>query len=439
MELFAPPEETIVGVSAESRSGRRSCRDVLEACLGRIDAREAEVRAWVVIDLEGARRQADRIDADRRAGRTLGPIAGIPVGIKDIIDVLGLPTAFGVPEAPGRAADDDAPIVAELRRRGAVILGKTVSTPYAWVDTPPTRNPWNLDRTPGGSSSGSAAAVACGMCLGALGSQTGGSITRPASYCGVSGFKPTFGSRSLSGVLPLAPSLDHPGPIARTVGDLALLADVRPGGTATPPTIGRLRGFFEDHATPAMRSAMDRVLATLAEAGAIVVEVPLPDDFEDFAGHHYHLMAAEAAAFHRIDRGRHPERFPPRITRLIDDGLGLKAVDYLAARRHRDRLREELLDRLPGVDAFATPAAPAAAPGPETTGDPRFNSPWSLAGFPTVALPIALDPDGLPLGLQLVGRPGPGGEAGLFGVGIWCESAVRRAAGAPELPPPGWP
>ena len=439
MELFPPSEETIVGASAELRPGRRSCRDLLEACLDRIDAREAEVRAWVIIDREGARRQADRLDADRRGDRPIGPLSGIPVGIKDIIDVLGLPTAFGVPEATGRTADDDAPIVADLRRRGAVILGKTVSTPYAWVDPPTTRNPWNPGRTPGGSSSGSAAATACGMCLGALGSQTGGSITRPASYCGVSGFKPTFGSRSLSGVLPLAPSLDHPGPIARTVGDLALLADVRPGGMASPPTIGRLRGFFEDHAEPAMRSAMDRAMATLAEAGATVVELPLPGDFGEFAGHHYSLMAAEAAAFHRLDRERNPDRFPPRIARLIDDGLALSAVDYLAARRYRDRLREDLLDRLPGVDAFATPAAPGAAPGLETTGDPRFNSPWSLAGFPTVALPMALDPEGMPLGLQLVGRPGPSGESGLLGVGLWCESAVRRSAGAPELPPPWWP
>lgn len=448
MELFAGLDETIVGALAAVRSGRRSYRDLLEQCLERTDARESEVHAWAVIDREGARQQADRRDKNRNRDDPNDPIAGIPIGVKDIINVAGLPTSFGVPgwvevtaRRLGVAADEltphiDAPLVADLRNRGAVILGKTVSTPYAWIDPPPTRNPWNLDRTPGGSSSGSAAAVASGMCLGALGSQTGGSITRPAAFCGVCGFKPTFGSWNASGILPLSPSLDHPGAIARTIGDLALLANVRPVDRPELPIIGRLRGLFNDRAEPAMLDALDRTLAVLVNAGAQVIDLDPPEGFSEYATHHYAIMSAEAALYHQLGREQSPELFPTRIAKLIDDGLLVSAVDYLNAFRIRDHLKGELLKQLGGVHAFLTPAALGPAPDAGTTGDPAFNSPWSLVGFPTVSLPIALSPEELPLGLQVVGRPGPEGESALFGLGLWAERAIRRDAGAPELPRP---
>ena len=224
MKLFPDPEETIEGVGRALRAGERTCVDVLESCLAKIDEWEPQVHAWVVVDRDGAMEQARRLDEELAAGKCRGSLHGIPIGIKDIIDVAGLPTACGFPPWSGRVAEQDAAVVDRFRRAGAVILGKTVTTQFAWIDPPVTRNPWNLNRTPGGSSSGSAAAVACGMCLGAIGTQTGGSIIRPASFCGVAGFKPSYARVRFceQGIVPFAPTLDHPGPIARTARDLKL-------------------------------------------------------------------------------------------------------------------------------------------------------------------------------------------------------------------------
>jgi aspartyl-tRNA(Asn)/glutamyl-tRNA(Gln) amidotransferase subunit A len=425
---------------------------VLERCLARIDEHEHEVLAWAFLDRDGARAQADRLDTEFRAGLPIGPLGGIPIGIKDIINVAGLPTEYGVPgwldlycsvlskpeadELVGcTTPEHDAPIVADLRARGAVILGKAVTTPYAWIDPPPTRNPWNLERTPGGSSSGPAAAVACGMCLGALGSQTGGSITRPASYCGVAGFKPTYGSWSTEGVFPLAPSLDHPGPIARTVADLALLANLRPAVADRPLTIGRLRHWFDERTEPAMLDAMEQATAALKAAGHRVVRLTMPGQFPEIAANHVTILSAEAAVGHDRSLELHPECYPPRISKLIEDGRRVSHVDYRSAKVFQDWTRGLFDGHLGEVDALLPPAAPGPAPGPETTGDPVLNSPWSFLGMPTITHPIGLSADGLPLGLQLIGRAGPEGEAALFGVALRTEAALRKAAGAAELPP----
>ena len=214
---------TIHAAAAALQGGRTSPLDLLEACLEQIDHYEPRVRAWVLVDRDRARAEAADRTAELKRGYQRGPLHGIPLGIKDIFDVFDWPTACGSRLWVNSVARQDCTAVEKLRRAGAVILGKTVTTQYASFDPPPTRNPWNLERTPGGSSSGSAAALACGMCLGALGSQTGGSITRPASFCGVAGCKPTYGRVSCNGVLPLAGSMDHPGPMARCVWDLALL------------------------------------------------------------------------------------------------------------------------------------------------------------------------------------------------------------------------
>src|SRR5216683_6288096 len=208
---------TIHSTAADIRAGRASPLDILEACLARIDQREERVKAWVFVDRDAARADAERAAAELRKGYDRGPLHGIPIGIKDIIDVYDWPTAAGSRRWAQSYARHDAPVVQRLRQAGAVLVGKTVTTQYASFDPPPTRNPWRLDRTPGGSSSGSAAAVACGMCLAALGSQTGGSIGRPAAFCGVVGLKPSYGLVSTQGLLPLAHSMDHPGPITRCV------------------------------------------------------------------------------------------------------------------------------------------------------------------------------------------------------------------------------
>src|SRR4051794_1025973 len=230
---------TIHAAAQDVRQGKRTPVDLLEECLERVDRHESRVRAWVFVDRDGARAQAERLTAELRAGAWRGPLHGIPVGVKDIFDVFDWPTAAGSNLWRHSIARHDATVVERLRRAGAVLLGKTVTTAYASFDPPPTRNPWHPGRTPGGSSSGSAAALACGMCLGALGSQTGGSITRPASYCGVAGCKPTLARVSTTGVLPLASSMDHVGPLAHGVRDLALLLQVIAGPDPRDPGCSR--------------------------------------------------------------------------------------------------------------------------------------------------------------------------------------------------------
>src|SRR6516164_1090391 len=280
---------SIHAAAEEIRHRRLSPVDLVKTCLQRIDRYEDRVHAWVLVDREGALARAEECAREIERGGWRGPLHGIPLAIKDIFDVFDWPTAAGSRLWKNSIARQDAPVVRRLRQAGAVFLGKTVTTQYASFDPPPTRNPWDLSRTPGGSSSGSAAALACGMCLGALGSQTGGSITRPASYCGVTGIKPSYGLVSCNGVVPLAHSMDHPGPMARCVRDLAIMlqAIAGPDGVdpecswqPTPdymaaleepresPTLGRLRGLFHDRAEPAMRELMDRVCDTLRERDA---------------------------------------------------------------------------------------------------------------------------------------------------------------------------
>ena len=266
----------------------------------------------------GARAEAERRTTEVKRGQWRGPLHGIPIGIKDIFDVFDWPTAAGSRLWKNSVSRRDATVVRRLREAGAVFVGKTVTTQYASFDPPPTRNPWDLTRTPGGSSSGSAAAVACGMCLAALGSQTGGSITRPASFCGVAGFKPTYGRVSIVGVVPLAASMDHVGPIARCVRDLAAVLQVIAGrdpldaGSADipvpdytallrevgKPRLGRLRGLFETAADAAVLKNMDEVCNRIRAAGVTIQEIAMPGGFADVIARHRIVMGVEAAAFH---------------------------------------------------------------------------------------------------------------------------------------------
>ncbi len=293
-------EETLsLAATAERlRAGETTPVNLLETCLARIRALDHELRAWVHVDESGARRDAVRLGDELRQGRPpRSPLHGIPMGVKDIFDVMGFPTLAGSPLRRGHIAAADGSMVARLRRAGAIVLGKTVTTEFACFDPPPTRNPWSLAHTPGGSSSGSAAAVAAGMCLVALGSQTGGSITRPASYCGVCGMKPTFGRLSVQGVVPIAFHLDHVGPIARSVEDLALVWRVLADEACdapdanVPPRLAILGGFFEEQADAAVRTAAADAVEQLQAAGANVVARPLPDDFLEVHAVHRRIMA----------------------------------------------------------------------------------------------------------------------------------------------------
>ncbi|HEX4609882.1 MAG TPA: amidase [Urbifossiella sp.] len=444
---------TITAAADLIRRGDLTPSDLLEQCLARIDRYEPRVKAWVVVDRDGAREQAERLTVELKAGQNRGPLHGIPVGIKDIIDVFDLPTGCGSKLWANSIARRDATCVARLRQAGAVILGKTVTTPFAFLDPPPTRNPWNLDRTPGGSSSGSAAAVACGMCLGSLGSQTGGSLTRPASYCGVYSLKPTHGRVSVDGVLPLAPSLDHIGVMANGVRDLAILFHAIAGKDPNDPDTLALvihdpfgeryepprdpemgvehhwmcvtDDFFLDRCTTPMREAFDAAVRRLTTAeptaGMIgrVRPVALPPGFALIPESHPSVMAVEAAAYHGDRFRRRPDDYPPRIRGLIERGLRTGGVEYARCKRHQQQLTDEMRSRF---RLLITPAATGPAPKPDTTGDPVCNSPWSYTGMPTISVPIGWSSDGLPLGLQLVVKRGQ--EDDLFRTAAWAERVI---------------
>ncbi|RMG34828.1 MAG: amidase [Planctomycetota bacterium] len=423
------------------REGRCSAGELLHRARDRIAAEDENLRAWVCLDDRAAEcaRELDRLAAE---GRFAGPLHGIPVGVKDVIDVAGLPTAAGSEYRGGVPAVTDAQVVRRLRAAGAVIVGKTVTTQFACFDPAPTRNPLALDRTPGGSSSGSAAAVAAGHVPLALATQTGGSITRPASYCGVCGYKPTFGAVSVAGCFPVAPSLDHVGLIAASVADLCLAAAciVEPlpeepsahtwlrerlqavsaehwwangqgpsGGISVAPQ--RLCFALVDeplaaHCAPETLAAVRETCERLRAAGVDVGRARVPDEFKDAWSVHRCLMAAEAAAVHEADFRARPEEYLPNVRSLIEEGLRITATRYVAARRRQAVLRERVVQTaFASADVLICAATPGPPPDRSTTGSPACNSPWSLLGLPTVSLPVTRFADGLPACVQLVARP----------------------------------
>jgi aspartyl-tRNA(Asn)/glutamyl-tRNA(Gln) amidotransferase subunit A len=423
---------TIHAAATAIRQGEATPLDLLDQCLKQVDRYEEKIRAWVFIDREYAREQSQRLTDELKAGQYRGSLHGIPIGIKDIIDVFDWPTAAGSKLWANSIARQDATVVSRLRQAGAVFLGKTVTTQYASFDPSPTRNPWNLLRTPGGSSSGSAAAVACGTCLGAIGTQTGGSITRPAAYCGVAGCKPSFGGVNCRGILPLAASMDHPGPMARCVWDLALILQTIASGACVdltsalqepaPPRLGRVRGMFEEMASPEVRALMDRTAALLVDRGATLEDVSLPAEFAEVIPYHRVVMAVEGAAYHGERLHRHPEDYLPNITKLLTEGLNCSAVDYAKCKDLQTRLRSTAPRLFQDVDVLLTPATTDEAPDRATTGDPAFNSPWSYTGLPTVNIPAGRGPDGLPLSIQLVGQHFE--ERKVLAAAAWCEKAL---------------
>jgi Asp-tRNA(Asn)/Glu-tRNA(Gln) amidotransferase A subunit family amidase len=443
---------TIHQAAQALRHGRLSAVELLDACLERIDRYESSVHAWVFVDRESARTQAEARDAELQGGQWRGPLHGIPVGIKDIFDVFDWPTAAGSRLWAQSIARQDATAVERLNQAGAVLLGKTVTTQYASFDPPPTRNPWNRARTPGGSSSGSAAALACGMCLGALASQTGGSITRPASFCGVPGCKPTFSRVSTAGVVPLAYSMDHVGPIASCVRDLAILLQAIAGPDPrdpacsgrplpdlaarleqkpAPPRIGRLRGLFDELAEPPVRRMIDPVGERFQRQGAALASVALPAGFADVLARHRTVMAVEAAVFHGARLRRHPDDYKPRIRTLIEEGLSCPGPEYANCKQQQLELSTAMLACFAEADVLLTPATIGPAPDAATTGDPAFNSPWSYTGLPTVSVPAGWDGEDLPLAIQLVGRPW--GEADLLAAAVWCEQTLGLDRREPPL------
>jgi Asp-tRNA(Asn)/Glu-tRNA(Gln) amidotransferase A subunit family amidase len=445
-----PP--TLTDAARAIRQGEVTPRELVDQALERIERFDDAVRAWVIVDRAGAIDAAERLTKELAAGHNRGPLHGIPIAIKDVVDVQGMPTRAGSPLTSAQPATSDATIVERLRSAGAIILGKTVTTEFACFDPSPTRNPWNLNHTPGGSSSGSAAAVAMQMCYAAIASQTGGSITRPASYCGVAGCKPTFGRTSRTGVVPVAFHLDHVGVMARTAADCALMlaamagddpndpaCSPRPGidlGASTSagpaPRIGVLRSSFFDQADAEVARLADAALATLKQKGAELADVGLPAGFDQVHVMHRRLMAAEAADFHRRAYGAPRPGYGPEIAALLAEGFATSMTDYQEALAHQARFRHAAARTLSSLDILVTPSTPTAAPASlATTGDPRFNSPWSHSGLPTMTIPCALTAAGMPISLQLIGPAWS--EARLLEIAAWCEERLTFRHTAPAL------
>lgn len=411
--------EVVRGIKA----GDFTAEAVTRACLDRIAARDGAVKAWAFVDPELALRQARALDA----GPIRGSLHGVPIGVKDVIDTADMPTQMGSPIYQGHQPKADASCVALVRAAGAVILGKTVTCEFAGAEPSATRNPLNLDHTPGGSSSGSAAAVADGMAAVAFGTQTGGSVLRPASFCGLVGYKPSYGVVNRAGLKFAAESLDTIGTLARTIEDADLVASVLSGRPQLPPVvngqaprIGVCRTHLWDTAEPATVAAIDDAAKQLAAAGAEVFDVDLPVGFE--------VLSEAREVFNDFERARamawewqhHRDRMSDRLVRYIENGHAISWRRYANMKRLANGCRERLDELFTGLEILLTPCVPGEAPkGLATTGDARMQGLWTILHVPTISLPTHTGPNGLPVGIQLVGPPGEGGPLLSYARWVW--------------------
>ena len=393
-----------LALSRQIETGALTPRAVVELCADAIAKREAEIGAFVVLDIEAARARANAC-ADL-------PLRGLPVGVKDIYDTADFPTEYGSAIYAGHRPKADAAMVALVRRAGGVVIGKTVTTEFASLEPGRTRNPHNLAHTPGGSSSGSAAAVAAGMVPIALGSQTGGSVIRPAAYCGVTGFKPSFRLLPTVGMKCFSWSLDTVGLFAADVADAAFAAaaisgrDLRvDGAEPAGPRIALVRTQSWPEASADMQGAVERAGRAAQAAGAKVNEIDLPPILEAATKAHGTIQDHEAYRALADEIDRHRDRLGPVLRAQLDQAAALTPAAYDEARRLARQARRAFVDLMEGADVILTPSAPGAAPhGLGSTGQPTFNRLWTLLGAPCVNVPGLSDSAGLPLGVQIVGR-----------------------------------
>jgi len=461
---------TISDLAARVASRELTALELVRAYLARIDQVNPGINAYMLIMAEQAEDDARRVDEGIAKGRAPGPLGGVPLGIKDLIDVAGAPTAAGAHRRFHYTPDRDAPVISRLRRAGAVILGKTNLHEFAYgvtninPHTGPVRNPWDHRRIPGGSSGGSAAAVTAGLCAGALGSDTGGSIRIPSALCGTVGLKPTYGRIPRTGVVALAWTLDHLGPITRTTRDAALLLRVMagedPGDPASvtsgsPPfdegaedglagiRIGVPRTFFWERTDPEVHSAAQAALRVLADRGATVLDVDLAHA-EDAGKAVAIILSVEATAYHerrlRTSLGAYGDDLQVRLLR----GFFIPATDYVLAQRARAFITDEFLSAFRGVDVLVTPTTTVPArpieedPGASgaaslamSTELTRLTNPFNLTGMPALSLPCGFTRDGLPVGLQIVGKPFD--EPAVLRVGYAYEQATEWHTRRPPL------
>ena len=446
-----PYELSVVEAATRIREGLLSPLSLAESLLARIEAHDGDLQAWVTIDSDAVLAAARESEAEVERGGPLGPIHGVPVGLKDIFYTAGMLTACGSKVYADFVPDFDATSVAKIKAAGGLVLGKAVTTEFATSDPSPTHNPWNLEHTPGGSSSGSSAAVAARMVPAALGSQTGGSTCRPAAYNGIVGLKPTYGRISRYGVVPVSWSLDHVGILTRTVADAALMLQVLSGEDDNdpgslrlpvpdfsaqmteydrPPRIGLVRQYYQDYATPEIWAHTEAIANQLAEAGADVEEIPLPDSFARVHNFQRIVMNVDCAGFHEANHRIRAVDYGPRIRAGMEMGMIIPTATYLKAQRLRRQFRTDMNEMASRVDVVMTPATPAPAPRDlNTTGDAAFQVPWTAAGLPTVVVPTGLSELGMPMAVQF---GGPWAQEGrVLGASQWCE----RVAGLNQGPP----
>jgi Asp-tRNA(Asn)/Glu-tRNA(Gln) amidotransferase A subunit family amidase len=411
-------------------AGELTPRRLVEMCAEAIAAREGDIGAFVALDLEGARRAAD----DERLASL--PLRGLPVGFKDIFDTADLPTQYGSPIYAGHRPAADANAVVLTRQAGGIVIGKTVTTQFASLVPSPTRNPHNVAHTPGGSSAGSAAAVAAGMAPLAFGTQTAGSVIRPAAFCGVAALKPSYRLIPMVGVKTVSWHLDTAGLFGAGVADVAFAAaailqrDLRVDrATPSPPRLGLARTHLWPKASPAMQKAIETAARIAAAAGAKVVDLHLPPILEEAFAAQFVIQDYENIRALAFEYERHREQIDKLLREQLDRAIAITADDYDAARRTASRARQVLADVMTDCDAILTPSAPGAAPhGLGATGDPIFNRLWTLMGAPCVNVAGLSDDDGLPLGVQIVGRFGR--DRAALEAALFVEGAIERKIGA---------
>lgn len=421
---------TALEAAAKLAKGEISAQDLTQVCLDRIAEIDGDIEAWAFLDPEHALAQAKAADEARQAGLPTGPLFGLPVAVKDIFDTHDMPTECGTPLYAGRAPDTDSTVAALLRQAGAIIIGKSVTTELAMYGPGKTKNPHDPERTPGGSSSGSAAAVAAGMVPLAIGSQTNGSMIRPASFCGTVGFKPTHGRISRTGALLLSPSLDTVGVFGRTIADAALIGDALAQYDAADPDMKPLApprlletalgeppvepilAYVKSPVWDKAREDVQAGFAELAEAlGGQCDEVTLPAPFDNAIELHRTIMIADIARHIGLLYDKGADQLSPELREMVEAGREVRAVDYANAIELREALNAGLEQIFARYDAILTPAATGEAPQTlDYTGNPIFCSLWTYCGVPAVSLPLLSGANGMPVGVQLVGPRGHDGR-----------------------------
>ena len=441
---------TAVEAAKQIKSRDLSPVELVESLLSQYDSLEPSLNAWVYLDREALLADAQQKQEELEKGVNVGPLHGVPIGLKDIYYTAGIPTTACSKVYEEFVPEYDATTVTLLKNAGAIMMGKTVTTEFACMDPSPTKNPWNPAHTPGGSSSGSAVAVATRMCPAALGSQTVGSVLRPASYNGVVGFKPTFGRVSRYGVIPVSWSLDHVGWMARSVEDAALLmqvmavadpnepitvglpADDFMAGLAShsAPRIGLIRRFFYDNSDEETRKHTDGIVDQLSRAGATIEEIPLPNSIDTAMEDQRTIMAVEGAAFHQPMYERQSQDYQPKLREMLRQGLATDGQTYSRALERRQQFTAEMQALAGKADVLLTPSTPTPAlPDITNTGNTMFQGPWTSCGLPVITIPSGLAASGLPFGVQLASAPFS--EPKLLAAARWCENVLGV-----ELSPP---